>query len=278
MRTTKVVWPLLGFALAMSACATSEDGDEAFDETEQDILGGTPSGDRSVVAVRAAGSLGQVDCTGVVVAPDAVITAAHCVHAKWVGSNVSVKISGKDKVTSTGWIRGYAPILHPQFNANQVNAGHDIAVILLRSNYTSAPPAVLSKWTLPAAWASSQVRAARPTTLRVVGYGARTDSLSASTGTRRERMVPLTNLVTEFVVAGNGIAGQQCHGDSGGPTFLGYDGAWNVVGIASHVHTNCQTGNWGTRIDTNYAFLRQALGTRIPATLLAPPATFPGQL
>ena len=260
---------------SLSACAISTDDDELSSD-DQDVLGGTLSGDRSVLALRASGSLAEMECTAVLVAPDAVVTAAHCVHSRWVGSSVKVSVTGKDRVGSTGWIKAYAPIIHPEFDAQHVNAGHDIAVVILRSNYTGAPPAWLTAWTLPDAWSDEAARTLEPTTLRVVGYGTTTDNPTAATGRRRERMVPLTDLTDEYLVAGNGGDGQQCHGDSGGPTFLGYYGRWSVVSIASHVYGDCQTGNWGTRIDANYDFLLSALGSRIPAQLLPPPSTFPG--
>lgn len=272
-----VLLPLvLPFALASnSACAVATDEDD-LGAGDQDILDGTLSGDRSVLALRASGSLGEMDCTAVLVAPDAVVTAAHCVHPRWVGSSVRVSVTPKDRVGSTGWIKAYAPILHPAFDAQHVDAGHDIAVVILRSDYTGAPPAWLTAWTLPEAWSDASARTAEPTTLRVVGYGTTTDDPTAPAGRRRERMVPLTDLTDEYLVAGNGDDGQQCHGDSGGPTFLGYWGRWSVVAIASHVYGGCQTGNWGTRIDANYDFLTAALDSRIPAELLSPPSTFPG--
>jgi hypothetical protein len=266
----------LGFVLAaLPACAiVDDDGVEAAD---QDVLAGSLSGDRTVLALRAAGDDATEQCTAVLVAPDAVVTAAHCVHPNWVGRGVRVTVTDRDTVGGSGWTGGYAPIIHPDFDPAHVERGHDIAVVLLRSRYTT-PPAVLTAWTLPDAWGDEAARAASPTTLRVVGYGAAVDDPDAATDRRRERFVPLTDLTDQHVVAGNGTDGQPCYGDSGGPTFLGYWGAWNVVSIASFVYGDCQGGNWGTRIDTNYDFLVAALGDRIPAALLPPPASFPGAL
>jgi hypothetical protein len=84
----------LATAIALGACAVdrAEPG-----RTEAPITSGTPTeGDPSVVGISGSGT---ILCTGVVIGPRLVLTAAHCLvgageRAVWVGSSTATGARG----------------------------------------------------------------------------------------------------------------------------------------------------------------------------------------
>src|SRR5215831_9868910 len=149
-------------------------------------------------------------CTGTALAPDLVLTAAHCVAA-----DTRVKIFQTGQTVA---VRGVAR--HPQFNAAAYAASRataDVALLKL-----AAP---MSDLVVPAKLAPAR-RVAVGETLTVAGFGvtaARTDhglgeprmATLIVTGQPGSLQIRLYDVATRNLRAGLGA----CTGDSGGPAF-----------------------------------------------------------
>src|SRR4029079_12378607 len=119
---------------------------EQTDNNESPIINGVETTDyQNIIALygKKPGAEKGVLCTSTVVAPTVLLTAAHCVSPATAGEgNVYVALTGPNlldhdhpspriDVAEVHW--------DPQFNAQNLQAGHDIAVVILATPTTIAP-------------------------------------------------------------------------------------------------------------------------------------------
>lgn len=198
-------------------------------------------------------------CTGVLVHPRIVLTAAHCFIPKRPANVVALSIDDQADVP-TGEVRSVRRmVVHPQYP----NSGrHDIAVMVLRRNSGVTP-------VRPAT--ANEMEDAEETTL--VGFGNDDVQSTRGFGTKREVTVPITNgpgsseddedelgfeSSLEFVAGGDGY--DSCNGDSGGPAYIRVGGARVVAGLTSRATETardpCGEGGIYTRVDVHAQFIR----------------------
>lgn len=151
------------------------------------------------------GSQGGV-CTGVVVARDAVLTAAHCVAA----AESRVHYRGDD---------GAPVLLQPR--ARAVHPGYDRGAIQGRRRSVDLALVRLAE-PLPARFATAALQAAPPRAGRSVtlgGYGVARPGDARSTGTFRTATLPVVEPhgPSRILVWLKGAGAGACTGDSGGP-------------------------------------------------------------
>jgi secreted trypsin-like serine protease len=163
-------------------------------------------------------------CTGTALAPDLVLTAAHCVTGK---RTYTVKtFQGGAPVA----VRGVA--VHPRFNAASYAASRataDIALLKL-----AAP---LTDLVMPATLAPAR-RVAVGETLTIAGFGVTTAGTARGLGVPRMAKLAVTGKPGSLQIrlvdpaARNGRAGLgACTGDSGAPVFDGEGAA--IIGVVS---------------------------------------------
>ncbi len=227
---------LLGLA-ALCALLAAPAAAEENPKAKKSVIGGAFAATGSTVAVATERSL----CSGSVIAPSRVLTAAHCTaepnpiviaNRPFLGDHsVGQQISVIGVSIFPGW---------PQ------DTLHDLAILYL-AEPTTAPPITLATPT------EDSVFTAPRSTLTIAGYGQRTP-----TRTRRPQVGILTatevtvrtscqalyrhhfSAQTSICALGRPfprlvVSRSACHGDSGGPLIANTSLGPRLVGVASYV-------------------------------------------
>lgn len=251
MRTSRLGALLLTALLATPAVAAPGDGiDEAPPNTGTvaPVMGGSavPEGKwRDTAAVLFGGQQG---CTGVLIAPTVVMTAAHCIdgtlNAVLLGTNSLAKPSIGETITVS------RRLTYP-------GGKYDVAIVILSQPSTIAPRLIATGWAQ-----SDIVNGGR---VQFVGYGA----IDRNAQTYVDEMQEAESTITdagctqhagcdtaarpngEIGAGGAGI--DTCPGDSGGPMYLLTSYGELLAGITSRGYDNnqydCSEGGIYTRPD-----------------------------
>ena len=174
-------------------------------------------------------------CTGTIIAPNAVITAAHCVPCRathiFVGSDSRRASQGK-----VYRIKG-SPVVHHSYTPS--GKIHDLTILFLEENVPGVKVRQLAT--------ISQIRA-HGRVLLVAGFGLTEAALS---GVKFETKVAVSGLTsgTEEIIAGGNNAHDTCQGDSGGPAYLELPNQKRLLlaGVTSR-GGRCGTGGIYTRV------------------------------
>jgi hypothetical protein len=191
------------------------------------VGGASPAPKFSNAVVMLVGSRGTV-CSGTAIAPDLVLTAAHCVKPGAPYKLVSPGADGQHTLKDIASI-----VRHPQFDADAAMRHRVTADVALLKFSTAVSPAPI-----PLAPAGLKIAVGDP--FLVVGYGLATPGNDKSLGTARSAtlvatgqpgtlQIRLMDPTTKNQRAGLGA----CVGDSGGPAFVNSNGALAVAGVVS---------------------------------------------
>ena len=193
------------------------------------VGGGAPSADgvgRSVVTI--VGSRGNF-CTGALVAPKIVLTAAHCVQP---GADYKIVEYGADRQPSLQDVKSVA--IHPGFKMQAMlahRATADVALLQLGTPVKGKTPSTVGLPNIP-------IVVGRRFTIAGIGVTVRGDGKSGGTvrvaglvatgkpGTLQIRLVDPVHLGTH-----DGLG--ACTGDSGGPVFEDKPSGPAIIGIVS---------------------------------------------
>lgn len=225
-----------------------------------------------------------VSCTGTLIAPDVVLTAAHCVdmslykggvgtvrgEAYAVSFEPDLVALSEEKTTEFPEDAIYAArwVPHPKYSITAMSKrtglsdNYDIALIFLKQPVVDVQPALLVT-----AEEASQLREGRE--VDISGWGMTRWEASPPQGSVG-RKVCATSFVaelgdTEMQIGLGPDTARKCHGDSGGPSYLNVDTPHDVkrrvVGVTSHTYGEggCHVGGVDTRVDAFLPWIEKEL-------------------
>jgi V8-like Glu-specific endopeptidase len=247
---------LLGLAAVHPACALESPGPAT---RARPIVGGAlDTGDPAVVAIgpRRIGcdEALAARCTGALIAPRLVLTAAHCVIDPRLSSELEVFFGSATDAPGPQIRRVVHVAAHPDYQADGDDA--DLAALILDAPAPVAP-LPLDTGTLDDTWIDTSVR--------LVGFG-QPSSTEPVTGTKRAGTAVITDLdATTFRVEPD--PAMSCHGDSGGPVLATRGSSEVLIGVTSRGDPGCQEYGQNVRIDS---FRASFLATWIDAAAAWP--------
>lgn len=219
----------------LAGCAGGDP--EATGVVREAIIDGTSDdGDPAVVALVLTK---EIYCSGTLVAPNVVLTAAHCVH---IAAPDSV-LFGTKRLDGSGRAIGVKRVsVHPRFSEDTYR--NDIGLIELEEDGPASP--------LPMA-AAPVAELAVGADIRLVGFGVprpgATEELEKRSGATK--ISDVTPLDFRF----HAMPARTCLGDSGGPSFLTVNGSEVVAGVTSSGDLNCEVYARHIRVDSYRSFI-----------------------
>lgn len=236
-------------ALWLVGCAPST----SFETAHQAVFAGEAAPeDHAVVYIEFVGEE-LTACTGTLVDPLRVVTAAHCLKA---GTTVQVYFGaepylhgGSGDSTYLDEIPVVSSVAHPNYlpGLNE----YDVAFLTLERIAPTAP--------IPIARELLTHVVDEP--LRILGYG-QFGSTDGNVGSRRQAAASPEQLGPYHLHYYGGAAG-TCIGDSGGPHLASIGGVEHLVGVTSYGSGTCGSDDSTTaavRVDSSMGFLIEELG------------------
>lgn len=226
------------------------------------IVGGAAQpGDPAVVAVgvrrHACAEPLAAHCTGTLIAPRLVLTAAHCVEDPRFGGDLEV-LFGSDVTAGDARVLAVVEAVnHPDYHA--FGDAADLALLVLAGPADVAPIPLAGS--LPDDLLGAEVR--------IVGFG--TEGFATTTGTKRAGTSAVA-AIDEHLIRTTPDPALSCHGDSGGPVLARFGAGEQLVAVAVSGDPGCASHGTNVRVDPFLAdfiapWIADTMGALTPAPI-----------
>lgn len=228
--------PLSAFLL-LCACAPDFRPAPEPEVAQQALIGGAvTSEDPAVVALTRNGTTSF--CTGTLVSPRVILTAAHCIDMLGSDPNASIYFGSQVGGAGSGF-SVKAKKQHPLWTG-ELSGGHDIGMLLM--DFPHPNPSIAKS--LSHSPAGEYVGE----DYRHVGFGVYDRATGSADGQKRQGTTTITRVQSDVIISGENEL-SVCFGDSGGPAFLTIDDEEVVAGVHSYTNgDDCYPPNGDTNV------------------------------
>lgn len=230
----------IGIAPAVTTlgCTVEDNPGPQVSQDRRELIGGAVTqDDPAVVALTRGGS--SSFCTGTLISPRVILTAAHCIDMLGADPNANIYF-GSNTNDSGSRIAVGQKKQHPLWTGD-LSGGHDVGMLLMEFPVSDPTIAKTLNTSSPS---SSHIGDA----YRHVGFGVFDRDTGNADGQKRQGSTTITDTRGDVIISGDSSL-SVCFGDSGGPAFLSIDGVEVVTGIHSFTTgDNCFPPNGDTDV------------------------------